>query len=139
MKKVKTKLKLQIKAGQANPAPPLGPAIASQGVNIGKFCNDFNEQTKNLGGDLLNVEVVIYEDRSFDFKVKTPPTSYLIKKTAGIEKGSSEPQKTKVAKLSKDDLKKIAEIKMPDLNTNDIEKAIEIIKGTAKQMGVETE
>jgi len=139
MKKVKTKIKLQIKAGEANPAPPLGPAIASHGVNIGKFCSEFNEKTKDMGGDLINVEVNVYEDRSFDFKLKTPPTSYLIKKFAKIEKGSAEPHKTKVGKLSKEDLRKIAELKLPDLNTTDIEKAIKIIKGTAQQMGVEIE
>ena len=139
MKAIKTKLKLQIKAGQANPAPPLGPALASHGLNIAKFCSEFNEKTKGLGQDLLNAEVTIYQDRSFDFAIKTPPVSFLIKKMAKIEKGSGEPQKTKVGKLSKQDLKKIAEIKLSDLNTDDIDKAMKIIEGTAKQMGVTIE
>ena len=138
-KKIKTKLKLQVKAGQANPAPPLGPAVASHGVNIGKFCSEFNEKTKELNGDLLNVDLAIYEDRSFDFEIKTPSTSYLIKKFAGIEKGSGEPQKIKVGKLSKDDLKKIAEIKLSDLNARGLEEAMKIIEGTACNMGVTIE
>ncbi len=137
MKEIKTILKLQIKAGQANPAPPLGPALASHGINIADFCNKFNQQTKDLGGDLVSVELKIYKDRSFDFKIKTPPTSYLLKKAAGIEKGSGEPHKTKVGKVTRADLIKIAERKLPDLNTDSIEQAIKIVEGTAKQMGIE--
>lgn len=136
-KNVKTILKLQIPAGAANPAPPVGPALGQHGINIGDFVKRFNDATKDKGGDLLPVEITVYEDRSFEFKVKTPPASYLLKKAAGIEKGASEPHKQKVGKVTKADLRKIAEEKFEDLNANDIEGAIKIIEGTAKNMGIE--
>lgn len=138
MKKIKLKVKINIKAGKATPAPPIGPALAPHGLNISDFCSKFNESTKNLGDYTIPAEVIIYEDRSFDFKLKTPPTSELIKKTLGIESGSGEPNKRKVGKITKAQLKEIAQKKLPDLNTNDIEQAVKIIEGTAKNMGVET-
>lgn len=136
-KNIKTILKLQIPAGQANPAPPVGPALGQHGINIQDFCQRFNEATKDKGVDLIPVEITIYEDRSFDFKLKTPPASYLIKKAAGVEKGSSDPHKKKVGKISREDLRKIAERKLEDLNTRNIEAAMKIIEGTAKNMGIE--
>ncbi len=136
-KTIKTTLKLQIPAGQANPAPPVGPALGQHGVNISEFCQKFNDATKNMAGDIIPAEVCIFEDRTFDFKLKTPPASALLKKAAGIEKGSGEPNKKKVGKVNREDLRKIAERKMDDLNTDDIEKAIKIIEGTARQMGIE--
>jgi len=136
-KAIKTIIKLQIPAGQANPAPPIGPALGQHGLDIQKFCAQFNEATKDKGGDIIPVEITVYEDRSFDFKLKTPPAAELLKKTAGIEKGSGEPHKTKVGKVTKKQIREIAEKKMPDLNTNDIEKACRIIEGTAKNMGIE--
>jgi len=139
MKKVKTVVKLQIPAGQATPAPPIGPALAQQGLNIPEFCQKFNDLTKNKIGFTIPVEIRVYEDRSYDFKLKTPPASELLKKAAGIEKGSGEPQKTKVGKITREQLRKIAEQKMVDLNCDTIEKAEKIIMGTAKQMGIEVE
>lgn len=136
-KKIKTILKLQIPAGQANPAPPIGPALGQHGVNIQQFFVQFNEATKNMVGDIVPAEIIIYEDRSFDFKLKTPPVSFLLKKAVKIEKGSNEPNKKKVGKITKEDVKKIAEKKMPDLNTKDINQAMKIIEGTARQMGIE--
>lgn len=136
-KPIKTVLKLQILAGQANPAPPIGPALGQHGINIGQFCEQFNNATKDMGGDLIPVEITVYEDRSFDFTLKTPPASYLLKKAAGIEKGSPEPNRTKVGKVTKEDIGKIAERKMKDLNANDIESAMKIIEGTARNMGIE--
>lgn len=136
-KNIKTILKLQIPAGQANPAPPVGPALGQHGINIQDFCQRFNEATKDKGVDLIPVEITIYEDRSFDFKLKTPPASYLIKKAAGVEKGSSDPHKKKVGKISREDLRKIAEKKLEDLNARNIEAAMKIIEGTAKNMGIE--
>lgn len=136
-KKIQATLKLQIPAGQATPAPPTGPALGQHGVNIGEFVSRFNEETKDMGGELIPVEVTIYEDRSFDMKLGTPPASYLLKKAAGIEKGSGEPHKNKVGTVTRDDIKKIAERKMEDLNAVDIEKAMKIIEGTAKNMGIE--
>lgn len=136
-KKIKTKLKLQIPAGKANPAPPVGSALGQHGVNIMDFCNAFNEKTKDMGDVIVPVVISIYEDRSFDFVIKTPPTSFLLKKAAGIEKGSANPLKEKVGKITTQQLKEIAEIKLKDLNTNDIEKAMKIIAGTAKNMGIE--
>lgn len=136
MKSIKTKLKLQIEAGKANPAPPIGPALGQHGVNIQQFCQQFNEATKNMMGDIVPAEITIYEDRTFDFKLKTPPASALLKKAAGIEKGSKVPHTDKVGKITREDLKKIAERKMEDLNTNNIESAMKIIEGTARNMGI---
>lgn len=139
MKKVKTIVKLQIPAGKANPAPPVGPALGQHGLNIQAFCSEFNEKTKKQTGDIIPVEITVYEDRSFSFICKTPPASDLIKKAAGIEKGSGEPHKTKVGKITKKQLEEIAKKKMPDLNTTSLERAMKIIKGTAKSMGVTIE
>ena len=136
-KPIKTILKIQITAGAATPAPPVGTALGPHGINIGDFVKRFNDATKDMGGDLLPVEITIYEDRSFAFKLKTPPASYLLKKVAGIEKGSGEPHKIKVGKVTKADIRKIAEQKMEDLNANDIEAAMKIIEGTARNMGIE--
>ncbi|MDO8466892.1 MAG: 50S ribosomal protein L11 [bacterium] len=136
-KPVKTVLKLQIEAGKANPAPPIGPALGQHGVNIQDFCKKFNDATKEMIGDVVPAEITIYEDRSFDFKLKTPPASALLKKAAGIEKGSGDPLKTKVGKVTKADLRAIAERKMIDLNAYDVEAAMKIIAGTAKNMGIE--
>ncbi|MCL4405336.1 50S ribosomal protein L11 [Patescibacteria group bacterium] len=136
-KKVKTVLKLQIAAGKANPAPPIGPALGQHGVNIQEFCVKFNDATKDMGNDIIPAEITIYEDRTFTFKLKTPPASDLIRKAAGIEKGSAVPHKQKVGSITKVDLRKIAERKMSDLNANDIEAAEKIIAGTARSMGVD--
>jgi len=136
-KKIKAIIKLQIPAGQATPAPPVGPALAPQGLNISEFCQKFNEATKNQEGFTIPVEITVYEDRTYDLKFKQPPTSELLKKAAGIEKGSGEPNKTKVGKITKAQLKEIAEKKMADLNAPDIEQAMKIIEGTAKNMGIE--
>lgn len=147
-KPIKTTLKLQIPAGQANPAPPVGPALGQHGVNIQQFCQQFNEATQKMVGDpaqqqavsgasIIPVEITIYKDRSFDFRLKTPPASDLLRKAAGIEKGSGDPLKNKAGKITKAQLKEIAEKKMADLNANDIEAAMKIIEGTAKSMGVE--
>ena len=137
MKKVLTQIKLQIPAGQANPAPPVGPALGQHGLNIQDFCTKFNEATKDKMGDIIPVEITVYEDRSFDFIMKTPPAAELIKKLAKIKKGAGNPLTDKAGTLTKAQLKEIAEIKMPDLNANDIEAAMKIVAGTAKQMGVE--
>lgn len=137
-KPIKVVIKLQIPAGQANPAPPVGPVLGQHGVNIAQFCQQFNEATKEMeGGEITPVELTIYEDRTFEFKLKTPPTSYLLKKAAGVEKGSGEPNKKKVGKITKEDLRKIAEKKMDDLNTSNIEAAEKTIAGTARNMGIE--
>ena len=136
-KKIKTIIKLQIPAGKANPAPPIGPALGQHGVNIQEFCQKFNDQTKDKGGDIIPAEITIYEDRSFDFVLKTPPAAELLKKAAGIEKGSGEPHKNKVGKVTKEQIKEIAQKKMPDLNAKDLEGAMKIIEGTARQMGIE--
>jgi len=135
-KKIKAVIKLQIPAGQATPAPPVGPALAPHGLNMMEFCQKFNEVTKNQIGWKLPVEITVYENRTYDFKVKQPPASELLKKAAGIEKGSGEPQKTKVAKITRAQLREIAEKKLPDLNTDNIEQAMKIIEGTARQMGI---
>jgi len=137
MKPIKTIIKLQIPAAQANPAPPVGPALGQHGVNIAQFCQEFNEATKDMAGNIIPVEITIYEDRSFDFKLKTPPTSDLLRKAAGIEKGSSDPLKNKVGKVTKAQIREIAEKKMVDLNTDDIEAAMRIVEGTARSMGIE--
>ena len=136
-KKVLTKIKLQIPAGQANPAPPVGPALGQHGLNIAQFCKDFNDRSKDKMGDITPVEITVYEDRTYTFILKTPPASELIKKAAKIPKGSGKPLTEKVGSITKAQLKEIAEIKMPDLNANDIEAAMKIIAGTARQMGVE--
>lgn len=136
-KKIKALLKLQISAGQANPAPPIGPALGQHGVNIQQFCQQFNEATKTMIGDIIPAEITVYEDRSFDFRLKTPPASALLKKAAGIEKGSAIPHKQKVGKITKQALREIAEKKMIDLNANDIQSAEKIIAGTARNMGIE--
>ena len=135
-KPIKTTVKLQISAGAANPAPPVGPALGQHGVNIAQFCQEFNEATGKMTGDIIPVEITIYEDRSFDFKLKTPPASDLLKKAAGIEKGSGDPLKNKVGRVTKAQIKEIAEKKMADLNANDIEAAMKIIEGTARSMGI---
>ena len=130
-KKVTNFIKLQIPAGAANPAPPVGPALGAAGVNIMQFCQAFNAQTKEQSGDVIPVEITVYEDKSFDFVCKTPPAAHLIKKTLGLKGGSGVPQRDKVGQLTQ-----IAEIKMPDLNANDIEAAKRIVAGTARSMGV---
>lgn len=136
-KPVKTVLKLQIEAGKANPAPPIGPALGQHGVNIAEFCKQFNAATKDMTGDVIPAEITIYEDRSFTFKLKTPPASALLKKAAGIEKGSGEPNKKKVGKVTQADLRAIAEKKMVDLNAYDVEAAMKTVAGTARNMGIE--
>ncbi len=136
-KPIKTILKLQIEAGKANPAPPIGPALGQHGVNIQDFCKQFNDATKEMTGDVIPAEITVYEDRTFTFKLKTPPASALLKKAAGIEKGSGEPNRKKAGKVTKEDLRAIAEKKMVDLNANDVEAAMKIIAGTAKNMGIE--
>jgi len=137
MKSIKSIVKIQIKAGQASPAPPIGPSLAEHGINIGEFCQKFNDATKDKQGAVIPVEITIYEDRSYDFKLKQPLASDLIKKAAGIEKGSGEPNRKKVAKLSATQVQEIAKQKMEDLNTKDIEQAVRIIEGTARSMGVD--
>ena len=136
-KKVIGFIKLQIPAGQANPAPPVGPALGQQGVNIMDFCKAFNAKTQDKMGDIIPVEITVYADRSFTFVTKTPPASRLILKSASLKKGSGEPNKEKVGQIKESDLEKIAEIKMSDLNANTIEQAKEMIRGTAKSMGIE--
>lgn len=136
-KKIKTKIKLQIAGGQANPAPPVGPALGQHGLNISEFCQKFNDATKDKMGDIIPVEISVYEDRSYDFILKTPPAASLIKKIANLKKGSRKPLTEKVASISNQQLEEIAKIKMPDLNTKDLEMAKRIIAGTARQMGVD--
>ncbi|MBL7142094.1 MAG: 50S ribosomal protein L11 [Candidatus Pacebacteria bacterium] len=138
-KKVKAIVKLQIKAALATPAPPVGPVLAQYGVNISEFCQRFNDATKNNQGFVIPVEITVFEDRTYTFILKQPPASELLKKAAGIEKGSGTPNKTKVAKISRAQLKEIALKKMPDLNADDIEQAMKIIEGTAKNMGITIE
>lgn len=137
MKKIGKLVKLQIPAGKANPAPPIGPALGQAGINIQEFCTRFNNESKDLGGDIIPVEISVYEDKSYDFIMKTPPAAELLKKAAGIKKGSQNPQKDKVGKVTKKQLQEIAELKMKDLNANDIEGAMKIIAGTARNMGIE--
>ena len=136
-KKVSGFIKLQIQAGQANPAPPVGPALGQHGVNIMDFCKAFNAETQEKTGDLIPVEITVYEDRSFSFVTKTPPAARLILKAAKISKGSGEPNKTKVGSVSHSDLESIAQLKMDDLNANTLEQAVEMIKGTCVSMGIE--
>jgi len=136
-KQVENKLKLQIRGGQANPAPPVGPALGQAGVNIGDFVNRFNEATSDRQGQLLPVEISVYEDRTFDFVIKTPPASELIKKAAGIEKGSGKNTVSRAGTITKDQARDIAEQKMQDLNAHTIDQAAKIIEGSARSMGVE--
>lgn len=136
-KKIKAVIKVQIPAGKATPAPPVGPALAQYGLNIAEFCQKFNDKTRDQEGFKIPVEVNVFEDRTYDFKIKQPPASELIKKEIGIEKGSGVPQKNKVGKMTKSQLRIVAEKKMSDLNTDNIESAMKVIEGTAKNMGVE--
>jgi large subunit ribosomal protein L11 len=135
-KKVVGFIKLQIPAGQANPAPPVGPALGQHQVNIMQFCQAFNAQTQGKMGTITPVEITVYEDRSFTFVTKTPPAAFLLKQAAGIEKGSGEPNKTKVATVTRDQVRQIAETKLVDLNANDVEAGMKIIEGTARSMGI---
>jgi large subunit ribosomal protein L11 len=136
-KKVLTLIKLQVPGGAANPAPPVGPALGQHGVNIMEFCKAFNAQTQDQNGRIIPVEITVFEDRSFTFITKTPPAAVLIKEAAGIQKGSGEPNREKVAKITRAQVREIAETKMADLNANDLDQASKIIEGTARSMGVE--
>jgi large subunit ribosomal protein L11 len=136
-KKVLTLIKLQVPGGAANPAPPVGPALGQHGVNIMEFCKAFNAQTQDQNGRIIPVEITVFEDRSFTFITKTPPAAVLIKEAAGIEKGSGEPNRNKVASISAAQVREIAEAKLQDLNANDVDQAAKIIAGTARSMGVE--
>jgi large subunit ribosomal protein L11 len=136
-RKVLTLIKLQVPGGSANPAPPVGPALGQHGVNIMEFCKAFNAQTQDQNGRIIPVEITVYEDRSFTFITKTPPAAVLIKEAAGIEKGSGEPNREKVASLTMDQVRQIAETKLQDLNARDVDQAAKIIAGTARSMGVE--
>lgn len=136
-KPIKTTLKLQLPAGKATPVPPVGTALGPHGINIGEFVKKYNDATAKMEGEVVPVEITIYEDRSFDFRLKTPPASDMLKKAAGIEKGSGVPHRQKVGRVTKTDIRKIAERKMPDLNTDSIEAAERIIMGTARNMGIE--
>jgi large subunit ribosomal protein L11 len=136
-KKVLTQIKLQAVGGQASPAPPVGPALGQHGINIMEFCKAFNAQTQDQSGTVLPVVITVFEDRSFTFVVKTPPAAILIKQAAGIEKGSGEPHRDKVARISQAQVREIAERKLPDLNAHDVDQAAKIIAGTARSMGVE--
>jgi large subunit ribosomal protein L11 len=138
-KKVVGFIKLQIPAGQANPAPPVGPALGQHSVNIMEFCKAFNEQTQQMQGDIVPVEITVYEDRSFTFVMKTPPAAQLLLKAAGLPKGSGTPNTTKVGKVSRDQVREIAEKKMPDLNAVDVDGAMKIVEGTARSMGITVE
>jgi len=136
VKKVVGKVKLQIQAGKANPAPPIGPALGQHGVNIMQFCKEYNAKTQDKVGTIIPVEISIFEDRSFDFVLKTPPAADLIKKAAGVEKGSATPNKTKVGSISKAKVSEIAKVKMPDLNATTLEAAEKMVVGTARNMGI---
>ncbi len=138
-KEVDSVIKLQIPAGQANPAPPVGPALGAHGVNIMQFCQAFNAQTQEMGNTIIPVEITVYDDKSFDFITKTPPAAVLIKEALKLKSGSAVPQSTKVGELSKAQLQEIAETKMPDLNANDVQAAMKIVAGTARSMGVTVE
>ena len=138
-KKLAGIIKLQIQAGQANPAPPVGPALGQHGVNIMEFCKAYNAATESQRGNVVPVEISVYEDRTFDFKLKTPPAAKLLLKAAGVAKGSGEPHKTKVAKVTMDQVREIAKTKQDDLNANDIDQAAKIIAGTARSMGITVE
>jgi len=139
MKKIKAIVKIQIPAGKATPAPPVGQVLAPHGINLSDFCQKFNDATKNSQGFIIPVEITIFEDRTFNFILKQPPAAELLKKAAGIEKGSGTPNKAKVGKITKVQLKEIAEKKMPDLNTDNFEQAMKIIEGTARSLGIEIE
>jgi large subunit ribosomal protein L11 len=136
-KKIKTILKLELEAGKATPAPPVGTALGPHGLNIADFVRQFNDATREKMGEVTPVEITIYEDRTFSFVLKTPPAAFLLRKAAGIEKGSGQPNKNKVGKVTKDQIRQIAETKMVDLNANDVEQAMKIIEGTARSMGIE--
>lgn len=138
-KKVEGFIKLQIPAGQANPSPPVGPALGQKGVNIMEFCKQFNARTSDKQGLIIPVVITVYSDKSFTFITKTPPAAVLLKKIVKVEKGSAEPNKTKVAKVSKAQLKEIATIKMPDLNAHEVDQAVSMIAGTARSMGITVE
>jgi len=138
-KKVTGMIKLQIPAGQANPSPPVGPALGQHGVNIMEFCKAFNAKTQDKAGLIIPVVITVYADRSFSFITKTPPAAVLLLKAAGLEKGSGEPNRTKVGKVTSGQVKEIAETKMPDLNANDVDAAMKIIEGTARSMGIVVE
>ncbi|WP_280396708.1 50S ribosomal protein L11 [Nocardia carnea] len=138
-KKLAGIIKLQIQAGQANPAPPVGPALGQHGVNIMEFCKAYNAATESQRGNVVPVEISVYEDRSFDFKLKTPPAAKLLLKAAGVQKGSPEPHRNKVAKVTMDQVREIAKTKQEDLNANDIDQAAKIIAGTARSMGITVE
>ena len=135
-KKLKTVIKLQIPGGQANPAPPVGPALGQHGLNISEFCSKFNAATSDMKGDIVPVEISVYDDRTYEFKLKTSPAAELLKKAVGASKGSGLPHKDKIGTITKEQLRQIAERKMPDLNTTQIEAAMRIIEGTARQMGI---
>ncbi|MDQ3939831.1 MAG: 50S ribosomal protein L11 [Actinomycetota bacterium] len=135
-RKVASVLKLQIPAGQATPAPPVGPALGQAGINIMEFCKQYNAATQQQTGTIVPVEITVYEDRSFTFITKTPPAAVLLRQRAGVDKGSSEPNRNKVASVTRDQVREIAEIKMPDLNANDVEAAMKIVEGTARSMGI---
>ncbi len=136
-KKVLTKIKLQIAAGAASPAPPVGPALGQHGVNIMEFCKAFNAQTQGSNSSIVPVEISVYEDRSFTFVTKTPPAAVLLREAIGLDKGSGEPNRNKVGKVTRDQVRTIAETKLPDLNANDVDAAMKIIEGTARSMGVD--
>lgn len=138
-KKVVSTVKLQIQAGQANPAPPVGPALGQQGINIVEFCKQFNARTQSQEGLVIPVIISVYKDKSFSFITKSPPVAILLKRAAGLAKGSGEPNRVKVGKVTKQQVEEIAKIKLPDLNTKKIDSAIKIIEGTAKSMGIEIE
>jgi large subunit ribosomal protein L11 len=138
-KKVRAVVTLQILAGKANPAPPIGPALGQHGVNIMEFCKEYNARTQEKAGQIIPAQLTIFEDRSFTFILKTPPAADMLRKAAGIEKGSGSPRLTKVGKVSVADLRKIAETKMPDLNANNLQEAMRIVEGTARSMGIEVE
>ncbi len=138
-KRIKAVLKLQLPAGKATPAPPVGPALGQHGVNIMAFCKEYNERTASQEGTIIPVELTIYEDRSFSFVLKTPPTAELLVKALGIEQGSGSPRQQKVGRISRKQIREIAQIKLKDLNTSDIEKAVRIVEGTARSMGIESE
>jgi len=135
-KKIVGFIKLQVPAGKANPSPPIGPALGQRGLNIMEFCKAFNARTQAQTGTIIPVEISVFEDRSFTFITKTPPAAVLLREAAGVDKGSGEPNRTKVANVSRDKVREIAELKMPDLNANDVEAAMRIIEGTARSMGI---
>ncbi|MFH1117554.1 MAG: 50S ribosomal protein L11 [Pseudomonadota bacterium] len=138
-KKIMAAVKLQIRAGEAKPSPPVGPALGQHGVNIMEFCKAFNAQTQNQPGVIIPVLITIYADRSFSFVLKTPPASYLLKKAAGLEKGSPEPNRNKLGRLTREQIEEIAKLKMPDLNAKDLEGAVRIIAGSARSLGIEVD